>query len=74
MNKEEGEREWREEPKASKQQGKSVLTVSQAISPIAIQAEVSKHSGQLTATVDLGLVGVEKTAEQKGKDQQCHHR
>lgn len=46
-----------------------VLTVSQVITPVAIQTEVMKHFGQLTATEDLGLAGGQQAAEQIGQGQ-----
>lgn len=48
----------------------AVLTVSQGGSPVALQAEVVEHLGQLTATVDLGVAGGEQAAEQRGEGQQ----
>lgn len=35
--------------------GEAVLTVTHGGSPVSFHAEILKHSGQLTATVDLGL-------------------
>lgn len=52
------------------QPGRGVLTVSQGVASISLQAEILEHSGQLTATVDLGLAGGEQTAEQRGQGQQ----
>lgn len=52
-----------------REEGRAVLTVRQAVSPEAIQAEILQHSGQLTATVDLGLAGGEQAAEQRRQGQ-----
>lgn len=57
-----------------REEGNAVLTVRQAVSPEAIQAEILQHSGQLTATVDLGLAGGEQEAEQRRQGQRRHPR
>ena len=49
--------------------GRRVLTVSQVITPVAIQTEVMHLFGQLTATEDLGLAGGKQAAEQIGQGQ-----
>lgn len=49
--------------------GRRVLTVSQVISPVAIQTEVMQDFGQLTATEDLGLARGKQAAEQIGQGQ-----
>lgn len=41
------------------QPGRGVLTVSQAVAAVSLQAEILEHSEQLTATVDLGLAAGE---------------
>lgn len=50
-------------------EGRRVLTVSQVISPVAVQTEVTQHFGKLTATEDLGLAGGKQAAEQIGHGQ-----
>lgn len=44
------------------QPGRGVLTVSQAVATVSLQAEFLEHSEQLTATVDLGLAAGEQAA------------
>lgn len=44
------------------QPGRGVLTVSQAVAAVSLQAEILEHSEQLTATVDLGLAAGEQAA------------
>ena len=47
-----------------------VLTVSQAVASVSLQAEILKHPGQLAATVDPGLAGGEQAAEDRSQGQQ----
>lgn len=68
-SREEGRREGGEEWGAAAAGG-AVLTVSHGGSPVSFHAEILERSGQLTATVDLGLAGGEQPAEQRGKGQQ----
>lgn len=65
----EGEEEEGEAPGGSLE-GRGVLTVSHAVSPVSLHSEILEGSGQLTATVDPGLAGDEQAAEHRGKGQQ----
>lgn len=71
-NSERGEEEEEEAPGGSLGQPgrEGVLTISHAVSPVSLHAEILERSGQLTATVDPGLGGGEQAAEQRGKGQQ----